>query len=81
MKIQTYKKLLSMVQKIKGMCWTAICLLALGIMVAPCFLAFSQGADGELTWMNVVGVAWIGVLFFGVQVQVTIEARRNRKVG
>ena len=63
MKIQTYKKLLSMAQKIKGMCWTAICLLALGIMVAPCFLAFSQGADGELTWMNLVGVAWIGVLF------------------
>ena len=63
MKIQTYKKLLSMAQKIKGMCVTAICLLALGIMVAPCFLAFSQGADGELTWMNVVGVAWIGLLF------------------
>lgn len=63
MKKTTYKKLLSMAQKIKGMCWTAICLLALGIMVAPCFLAFSQGADGELTWMNLVGVAWIGVLF------------------
>lgn len=64
MKIQTYKKLLSMAQKIKGMCWTAICLLALGIMVAPCLLVFSVGKDGELTVWNLVGLAWyVGVAF------------------
>lgn len=63
MKIQTYKKLLSMAQKIKGMCWTAICLLALGIMVAPCLLVFSVGKDGELTVWNLVGLAWMVVLF------------------
>ena len=64
MKKTTYKTLFSMVQKIKGVCWTVACLLALAIMVAPCLLIFTVGKDGEMTWMNLVGVAWIGVLFW-----------------
>ena len=63
MKRKTYYKLAFMVSKVIGGLWMAACLLALGIMVAPCFLIFSVGKDGELTVWNLVGLAWMWVLF------------------
>lgn len=47
-----------MVKKIYAGLMTAACLLALGIMVAPCLLVFSVGKDGELTVWNFVGMLW-----------------------
>lgn len=64
MKYKTYKILISMVHKIKGVCWTLVCLLALAILVAPCLLIFTVGKDGEMTWMNFAGLIWMSVLFF-----------------
>lgn len=52
-----------MTKKILGGLWTAACLLALAIMVAPCILIFSVGKDGELTVWNLVGLAWAIGLF------------------
>lgn len=64
MKRKTYYKLASMVSKVIGGLWMAACLLALGIMVAPCLLVFSVGKDGELTVWNLVGLVWcVGVAF------------------
>ena len=70
MKIQTYKKLITMAKKIYGVIMTALCLIVLGIMTVPAFLlALSQGADGELTWMNVVGLLWLVGLAVFVKMQ------------
>ena len=62
-KYKTYKILVSMVQKIKGVCWTVACLLALAIMVSPCLLIFTVGKDGEMTWMNLFGLVWLVGVF------------------
>jgi hypothetical protein len=60
MKIKTYKKLVTMAKKIYGVIMTVICLIVLAIMVVPAFLlTLSTGTDGELTWMNFAGLAWL----------------------
>ena len=47
-----------------------LCLVLVGIMVVPAFLlTMSQGADGELTWMNFVGLLWLVVLSVFVKMQ------------
>ena len=69
MKIQTYKKLIGMAKKIYGVVWTAVCLLALAVMVAPCLLIFSVGKDGEMTWMNLVGLVWMLGLFVAFKIK------------
>lgn len=47
-----------------------LCLVLVGIMVVPAFLlTMSQGADGELTWMNFVGLLWLVGLSVFVKMQ------------
>lgn len=47
-----------------------LCLVFVGIMVVPAFLlTMSQGADGELTWMNFVGLLWLVGLSVFVKMQ------------
>lgn len=58
MKIQNYKNLNGMGKKICSGLWMIACLLALTVLVAPCFLVFSVGTDGELTEWNFVGLIW-----------------------
>ena len=44
----------------KNLALKVLCLVLVGIMVVPAFLlTMSQGADGELTWMNLVGLLWL----------------------
>ena len=55
-----------MEKKINGWILKAVCLIVLGILVVPAFLMlFSQGRDGELTWMNFVGLLWLVGLYVG----------------
>ena len=64
MKPKTFYRLTIMVKKIMSGLWLTACLLALFAMVAPCFLIFSTGKDGELTVWNLVGLVWcVGVAF------------------
>lgn len=58
MKPKTFYKLTIMVKKIMSGLWLTLCLLALMVLVAPCFLTFSVGKDGELTVWNLVGLVW-----------------------
>lgn len=47
-----------------------LCLVLVGIMVVPAFLlTMSKGADGELTWMNFVGMLWLVGLAVFVKMQ------------
>lgn len=64
MKPKTFYKLTIMAKKLVSGLWIAACLLALMVLVAPCFLTFSVGKDGELTVWNLVGLVWcVGVAF------------------
>ena len=64
MKKTTFYKLMIMTKKIMSGLWLTACLLALMVLVAPCFLIFSVGKDGELTVWNLVGLVWcVGVAF------------------
>ena len=58
MKPKTFYKLTIMAKKIMSGLWLTASLLALFVMVAPCFLIFSVGKDGELTVWNFVGMLW-----------------------
>ena len=63
MKKTTFYKLMIMAKKIMSGLWLTACMLALMVLVAPCLLVFSVGKDGELTVWNLVGLAWMVVLF------------------
>lgn len=66
MKKTTFYKLMIMAKKIYGVIMTVICFIVLAIMIVPAFLlTLSTGTDGELTWMNFSGLAWlIGLAIF-----------------
>lgn len=64
MKKTTFYKLMIMAKKIMSGLWLIASLLALFVMVAPCFLTFSVGKDGELTVWNLVGLVWCVVVAF-----------------
>ena len=36
--------------------------LTLIVICLPCLLIFSTGQDGEMTWMNWLGMGWLAVL-------------------
>lgn len=44
---------------------TSMALLYVGFaaFAAPCLLMFAQGADGEITWLNFVGIAWCWIVY------------------
>lgn len=39
-----------------------LCLLGM-VFVAPCGLMFSQGNNGEITWLNFAGIVWCWVVY------------------
>ena len=54
----------------KNLALKVLCLVLVGIMVVPAFLlTTSQGADGELTWMNFAGLLWLVGLAVFVKMQ------------
>ena len=54
----------------KNLAMKVLCLVLVGIMVVPAFLlTLSTGTDGELTWMNLAGVAWLVGLALFVKMQ------------
>ena len=54
----------------KNLALKVLCLVLVGIMVVPAFLlTMSQGADGELTWMNFAGLLWLVGLAVFVKMQ------------
>lgn len=59
-----------MIMEKKNLVLKVLCLIVVGIMVVPAFLlTMSQGADGELTWMNFVGLLWLVGLAVFVKMQ------------
>ena len=40
----------------------AVMVIAFLVIVSPCFLIFSVGADDEPTVWNLIGLVWLGVL-------------------
>jgi len=44
---------------------TSMALLYVGCAAcaAPCLLMFAQGEDGEITWLNFVGIAWCWIVY------------------
>ena len=44
---------------------TSMALLCVGFaaFAAPCLLMFAQGEDGEITWLNFVGIAWCWIVY------------------
>lgn len=44
---------------------TSMALLYVGCVAfaAPCLLMFSSGEDGEITWLNFVGIAWCWIVY------------------
>lgn len=54
----------------KNLAMKAVCLVLVGIMIVPAFLlTLSTGTDGELTWMNLAGLAWLVGLALFVKMQ------------
>ena len=54
----------------KNLAMKVLCLVLVGIMVVPAFLlTLSTGTDGELTWMNFAGLAWLVGLALFVKMQ------------
>lgn len=59
-----------MIMEKKNLALKVLCLIVVGIMVVPAFLlTMSQGSDGELTWMNFVGLLWLVGLGVFVKMQ------------
>ena len=54
----------------KNLAMKAVCLVLVGIMIVPAFLlTLSTGTDGELTLMNLAGLAWLVGLALFVKMQ------------
>lgn len=41
---------------------TFLCVAGM-VFVAPCALIFSQGNNGEITWLNFAGLVWCWVVY------------------
>lgn len=48
---------------------TSMALLYVGCaaFAAPCLLMFAQGEDGEITWLNFVGIAWCWIVYRAIR--------------
>lgn len=66
MKMRTKLKILKIMRNFIGkMAYVGFCVAMTVFVVlicSPCLLIFSTGTDGEMTWLNWVGIVWLMIL-------------------
>lgn len=58
----TKLKFIRIMKKILSIGLMVVYALTLIVICLPCLLIFSTGQDGEMTWMNWLGIGWLAVL-------------------
>jgi hypothetical protein len=62
-KISNQKQMKTMAKRIIEMTSMALLCVGFAAFAAPCLLMFSCGKDGEITWLNFVGIAWCWIVY------------------